>query len=119
MVSPKLLSKRLLRCLEAHGIRVEAMYLFGSQARNDATTISDIDVVVVSSTFATKGFWARCAIVGEAIGELTEPIQVYPVTPKEFGNPEAGGFLESIRDEMKILYSRPKPVHPGPNPRPV
>jgi len=108
-LSAKLLSERLLGCLEAKGIRVEAMYLFGSHARNEATPASDIDVVVISPTFATRGFWARCALVGEAIGALAEPVQVYPVTRKEFDHPEPGSFLESIRGEMKMLYKRAQP----------
>lgn len=108
MVSPKLLSKRLRRTLESRGIIVEAMYLYGSRARRQATPHSDIDVLVVSPTFAGKGFWARCALVGEAIGELTEPVQVYPVTPNEFHKPERGGFVESIRPDILLLYRRPK-----------
>ncbi len=106
MVSAKLLSRRLLHCLEADGIVVEAMYLFGSQARHEATAASDIDVLVVSPTFASEGFWARCARVGEAISELAEPVQIYPVTQREFQHPEPGGFLESIRPQLKILHRR-------------
>jgi len=102
----KWLAKRLVNCLEARGITVEALYLFGSQARLQATSSSDIDVLLVSGSFAGKEFWARCAQVGEAIGEISEPVQVYPVTEEEFSHAEPGGFLESIRSELKPLYRR-------------
>jgi hypothetical protein len=108
VVPTKLLTQRLLKGLDARGITVESMYLFGSHARGEATPDSDIDVLVASPRFASKGFWARCALVGEAIGGLPEPVQVYPVTPEELEHPEPGGFLQSIRPELKLLYKRTK-----------
>ena len=100
------LGKRLVRCLESAGIAVEALYLFGSHARRQATLSSDIDVLLVSPSFASAGFWTRCARVGEALGELSEPVQVYPVTREEFDHPESGGFVESIRPDLKPVYLR-------------
>jgi predicted nucleotidyltransferase len=85
------------------------MYLFGSCARRADTADSDIDVLVVSPSFASKSFWARCALVGEAISEVTEPVQIYPVNREEFHHPEPGGFLESILGEIKPLYKPRKP----------
>jgi predicted nucleotidyltransferase len=106
-LSLKSLTRRLVRCLEAHGIAVEALYLFGSRARREATPDSDVDVLLVSPTFASQGFWARCAKVGESLTDLTEPLQLYPVTATELQQPERGGFLESIRPDLQLLYARP------------
>jgi predicted nucleotidyltransferase len=108
MVPTKLLTQRLLNCLESRRISVEAIYLFGSQARRQAGPESDIDMLVVSPAFSRRGFWARCAWVGEAISELHEPVQIYPVTPEELENAELGGFLEAIRPDLKPLYQRAK-----------
>jgi len=50
MVPPQLslssLIRRLVACLEAKRIEVEALYLFGSHARGEATPASDIDILL-------------------------------------------------------------------------
>jgi len=107
-LSLKSLARRLVRRLEERGIAVEALYLFGSHARGQAALESDIDVLLVSPTLATQPFWARCARVGEALGDLAEPVQVYPVTRSELHEPEPGGFLASIRADLQLLYERSK-----------
>jgi predicted nucleotidyltransferase len=105
-LSLKSLGRRLARRLAEHGISVEALYLFGSHARGEAMPDSDIDVLVVSQTFAGQGFWARCTRVGEALGDFPEPVQIYPVTPAELRKPEAGGFLASIHPDLQLLCDR-------------
>jgi predicted nucleotidyltransferase len=107
-LSLKSLGRRVVDCLEAHGIAVETLYLFGSHARGAETEDSDIDLLLVSPRYGAKGFWQRYGLVGRAISGLTEPVQVYPVTVSEFRNPEPGGFLESIRPELKLVYQRPR-----------
>ena len=109
MVPRKNLKEDLVRCLEKHDIEVDAMYLFGSHARGEQKQGSDIDVLVVSRSFAGKSFWTRCSLLGEMLGDLPLPIQVYPVTFDEFNHPEPGGFLESILGECKTLYKRNGP----------
>jgi len=107
-LSLKSLAHRLVGRLEERGIAVEALYLFGSHARGQAAPESDLDLLLVSSAFAEQSFWARCARVGEALGDLPEPVQVYPVTRSELHGPEPGGFLASIRPDLRLLYIRSK-----------
>jgi hypothetical protein len=107
-VSLTSLTRRVLACLEAHGIGVDALYLFGSHARGEGTRDSDIDLLVVSPHFAARDFWQRCSLVGKALGGLPDAAQVYPVTPGEFDNPEPGGFLEAIAPDLQLLYWRPR-----------
>jgi predicted nucleotidyltransferase len=109
----KSLGRRVVRALQSHGIVVQAVYLFGSRARSEATQDSDIDLLVVSPHFAREGFWQRCAHVGAALGELPEPVEAYPVTVEEFRHPEPGGFLESIRPQLKVLYRRSRASRPA------
>jgi predicted nucleotidyltransferase len=111
-VSLKSLGRQVAQCLERHGIAVDALYLFGSCARLDATEQSDIDILLVSPQFQVRGFWPRCQLVGTALSELSDPVEVYPVTSAEFLNPEPGGFLESIRADLKPLYRRARRVGP-------
>jgi predicted nucleotidyltransferase len=105
-VSLKSLTRRLVQCLEARGVVVEELYLFGSHARGEARPESDLDVLVVSPTFAGRTFWARCLQVGEALSGLPEPVQPYPVTPAELSKPEPGGFLAAVNPDLKLLYAR-------------
>jgi predicted nucleotidyltransferase len=100
------LARRLATCLEAQGIVVDALYLFGSQARGEATPASDLDLLLVSPSFERQSFWSRCARVGEALGDFPAPVQVYPVTVEEFRHPEPGGFLEALRPDLRLLYRR-------------
>lgn len=104
----KPLGRRVAKCLEARRIPVDALYLFGSHVRGEATADSDIDILMVSPRFEAQGFWPRCRLVGTGLGALPEPVQVYPVTMSELRNPEPGGFLEAIGPQLKLLYHRPR-----------
>ena len=46
------MTQLLLEQLAAHGIKVEELILFGSAARGDMNEFSDIDLVIVSESFA-------------------------------------------------------------------
>ena len=102
------LGRRIAERLEARGIRVDALYLFGSHARGEATCDSDIDVLLVSPRFTAQGFCQRCLLVGRALSGLPEPVQVYPVSVSEFRNPEPGGFLDAISPDLKPLAHHPR-----------
>ncbi len=58
---------RLRSQIEARGIRVSLLILFGSFAKGNFTESSDIDIVVVSDDFAGKGYWERIDILSDAI----------------------------------------------------
>lgn len=55
--------------LSLYGTRLVGVYLFGSQARGDATDESDVDVLVVLDEVANYG--AEIARTSEAVGELS------------------------------------------------
>jgi predicted nucleotidyltransferase len=102
-LSLKPLARRLVQCLERAGIVVEALYLFGSHARDEATEDSDIDILLVSPSFVGKPFWTRCMRTGEALSDIAEPVQLYPVTLDEFRRPEPGGWLVSLAPDLQPL----------------
>lgn len=76
--------------LEVLNITVERMILFGSHAQGNAREDSDIDLIVISSSFADKGYWERIDILSEAIYQVFAPIEATPFTPAEW---EAGDSL--------------------------
>ena len=70
--------------LESIDIRVERIILFGSHASNTAREDSDIDVVVISPSFADKSYWERIDILTEAIYTVFAPIEATAFTPEEW-----------------------------------
>lgn len=81
--------KRLKEFLEAKSIHVEKLILFGSWAKGTQHEGSDIDVVVISSDFAGKDYWARINILSEAIYKIFAPIQAVAMTPQEWESKES------------------------------
>lgn len=65
-------------------IRIDAAYLYGSQAAGSARPWSDIDVAVVSSDFSNDLFQERIALMRWA-AEIDDRIEPQPFTPDRFG----------------------------------
>ena len=76
--------KRFKNALESINIRVDQLILFGSQAEGTAREDSDIDLVVISSSFANKSYWERINILSDAIYEVLAPIEASAFTPDEW-----------------------------------
>ncbi|MBM4036416.1 MAG: nucleotidyltransferase domain-containing protein [Planctomycetes bacterium] len=81
--------RRFRRALEAQGVRVSQMVLFGSLAAGTAREDSDIDVVVVSRDFAGKGFGERLEILTDAVCAVHEPIDAVAMTPREWSSSDS------------------------------
>lgn len=76
--------KQFKEALESLNIRVEQLILFGSHAAGTAREDSDIDIVVISSSFADKSYWERIDILSEAIHKVFAPIEASAFTPEEW-----------------------------------
>jgi len=72
------------KALEAIDIRVDQLILFGSHAAGTAREDSDIDLVVISSSFAEKSYWERIDILTDAIYKVFAPIEASAFTPEEW-----------------------------------
>ncbi|TEB10832.1 Nucleotidyltransferase domain protein [Pelotomaculum sp. FP] len=75
--------KAYLAVLQKKGIPLQRAYLFGSQAKGAAGPYSDIDVIVVSQAFTGMPQWKRWEILGDALAEIMEPIEVRGYAPNE------------------------------------
>ena len=82
--------------LEALGIRVDRAILFGSHARGEAKDGSDIDVLIVSSDFASLNTRERMEQLGTAAARLWQPIEAIARTPDELAQVEPATLLEEI-----------------------
>ena len=76
--------KEFRQVLESLGIQVQQLILYGSHAGGFAREDSDIDVVVISPSFANKGYWERIDILSEAIFRVFAPIEASAFTPEEW-----------------------------------
>ena len=72
------------KALESINISVEQLILFGSHAVGTAHDDSDIDVVVISSSFSDMSYWERIDILTEAIYRVFAPIEASAFTPEEW-----------------------------------
>ena len=70
--------------LEAVNISIDQLILFGSHAEGTAREDSDIDLIVISSSFADKTYWERINILSDAIYAVFAPIEASAFTPDEW-----------------------------------
>jgi predicted nucleotidyltransferase len=77
-------TRQFKKALESLNIQVEQLILFGSHAAGTAREDSDIDLIVISSSFADKSYWERIDILSEAIYKVFAPIEASAFTPEEW-----------------------------------
>ncbi len=76
--------KDFKKALESNNITVDKLIMFGSHAVGMAREDSDIDIVVISSSFYGKSYWERIDILAEAIYKIFAPIDASAFTPEEW-----------------------------------
>ena len=76
--------KRFEKALSSLNIQVEELILYGSHATGQAHEDSDIDVVVISSSFSDKDYWERIELLSKAIHMVFVPIEASAFTPEEW-----------------------------------
>jgi predicted nucleotidyltransferase len=87
---------RYCTLLEEMGIHVEQAVLFGSHARGEARDCSDIDVLIISSSFERLNVRERLERLGTAAARLWQPIEAIACTPDEIAHVEAATLLDEI-----------------------
>jgi predicted nucleotidyltransferase len=84
--------------LEALGIKVKKIILYGSFASGRAREDSDIDLVVISDDFNKMDLWERLCLLGRARMGIRRPMEIIGFTEEEFEAEHSGTF---IGDEVK------------------
>ena len=72
------------QAVERQGIHISRIVLYGSYAKGNWHDGSDIDIVVISDDFASKGYWDRIDVLARATCEVWKPIEAVAMTPKEW-----------------------------------
>ncbi len=74
--------------LQANGVEVADIIIFGSQARGDAKRDSDIDLIIISDSFKGKNIFERAEMVGPAemaaIKKYLVPFDIIMKTKQEY-----------------------------------
>lgn len=74
---------RFRQQVEAMGIRIAQIWLYGSQAWGGAQEGSDVDLVVISPDWEGMSLRERLELLGVAAARVLEPIQAQGFTPQE------------------------------------
>jgi len=100
--------KSYLSVLNKNGIPTQSAYLFGSQAKGTAGPYSDIDLIVVSPAFSGMPQWKRWEILGDALAEIMEPIEVRGYTPEEIEQSQKlkASFIYEVLNEPETYEYR-------------
>ncbi len=99
-----------LAALGRHGVSADAVYLFGSRARGTARPDSDIDLIIVSSAFTGMPVWKRWEVLGDALSEVMEPIEVLSHSPEEFDARKntPASFLGHLLRQPEVVPFQPQ-----------
>jgi predicted nucleotidyltransferase len=98
--------KNLVTSLEARGIRVNKLILYGSHAYGHPGPGSDIDIAVISKSFDKTGLLKRQELLGEAIVRLKEPVELIGYSYKEVRAAPNLTFLSEILSKGKVVYEQ-------------
>lgn len=90
------LIRRYVAALEAQGIPVERVILFGSQAAGRTDAWSDIDIAVISPKFDDFSLLERYEQLGLANRELQAPLDIVGFSPSQAAQCEPESFLAEI-----------------------
>jgi len=93
---------RFYNSLRELGIFDPKIILFGSRAHGTAHEASDIDVLVISNSFADKDYWERIRILAKAIvNSKAVLVEAVALTPEEYEN-RAYAIVDYARDGVEI-----------------
>lgn len=97
--------EEFIRLLEK-GLRIEAIVLFGSHARGNATEDSDIDLAVISPDFEDVPLARRQLMLADL--SVHRPWDISPIgyPSSQYHNPEPQSFLREIIRTGRVVYPR-------------
>jgi predicted nucleotidyltransferase len=88
--------RRYVSALEARGIPVERVILFGSHASGQARMWSDIDLAVISPKFDSPSLLERYEQLGLANRDLQAALDIVGFSPAQVAHCEPGSMLDEI-----------------------
>lgn len=83
--------------LQALGISVYKVIIFGSQANGTFTEDSDIDIVVISNEFGKMGLWEKAKYLGRAARGIPYPIEAIGFSPSQYEKSKQGTLIDEVK----------------------
>lgn len=93
---------RFQKAIEAKGIHVNKLILYGSYAHGDYREGSDIDLILISEDFKIM-ITGQEDILSEAIHDVFAPLEFVGFTPEEWNNQSSP--LYDYAKQGEILYA--------------
>jgi len=90
--------------LQALGIEVSRIILYGSYAKGKPKEYSDIDIAVVSPTFKKLDIFERQEVLSKAHHRFGEPIEPIGLTPDQVK--QRKGFVREIVENGIVIYAK-------------
>ncbi len=83
-----------------------AVYLFGSYARDEATDISDVDILIDRTGSKIKGMFDMGALYNDLCREIGKEIDLVTTQTLEQKNTlkRTPWFVENVKAEMRQIY---------------
>ncbi len=93
-------------CLEAKGLNISKLILFGSHAKGEAASESDIDIAIISKDFRDKDIFERAQMTKDAeiltIKKFMIPLDIITLTPEEFESETS--LVAGYAREGEVVY---------------
>ena len=96
--------QRYLRALQAQGFTVCFGVVFGSQVRGDATSLSDIDLVVVSPRFDGPRNRKDVDLLWRVAGRTESRIEPIPCGERQWEADDSSAIIEIARREGNRVF---------------
>ena len=100
------LAYKYARELEKLGVPVEEILLFGSYARGEARTFSDIDLAIVSTRFGKGDGLEFSGILSQARLSINEIIEAIGLSPEQIDKAPKYSLIEDIKKTGKVVYKK-------------
>lgn len=97
----KIVSKYISEVVKS-GIPVKSAYLFGSYAKGNSNSFSDIDICVVSEKFG-KDYFRESVILGNLANNVDYKIEAVPMTPDDM-NDKYSTLASEIKKYGILVY---------------
>lgn len=90
--------------LRRHNIRITSVILYGSYAKGNPKSYSDIDLIVISPDLARFPPLKRQELLAELSMNIDAPIEVIGYTPEEIRKSNHTIFGQIIRETGRVLH---------------
>lgn len=91
--------------LEAHKIKVDKVILYGSYAHGNPKDFSDVDIAVVSPSFARQGILKIQEALAKVMSKYLSVVEPIGCSPEDFNKAYKTSFLGEIKRTGKVLYA--------------